>query len=65
VVGRSVLTFLLLAAAVIGEPLTRGFILAAVGFDVPGGGFILLYAAIALVVVVYALTRIWRRSRVA
>ncbi len=65
IVGRSVLTVLLLLAAVIGEPLARGFVLAAVGFDVPGAGFIVLYGVFALAIVVYALTRIWRRSRVA
>lgn len=65
VVGRSLLTVLLLVAAVIGEPLARGLVLAAVGFDVPGTGFVVLYGVFALVAVIYALTRIWRRSRVA
>jgi hypothetical protein len=64
-VGRIVLSVLAALLGVIGYPMSRGFILASVGFDVPGHGFLLLYAAIAAAAEVYLFTRIWRRARIA
>jgi hypothetical protein len=37
---------------------------AAVGFDAPGRGFMAMYAALALCAFGYLLTRIWRRTRI-
>ena len=53
-----------LVGLVIGYPITRGLIFATVGMDVPGTGFILMYAGIAAVAGVWPLGRIWRRTRV-
>jgi hypothetical protein len=63
--GRMLLSIGVLIAAVIGYPLVRGGILAAVGFDVPGNGFMLLYAGLALPTATYVLTRVWRPVRIA
>lgn len=64
--GRTLLSLGLLVGLVIGEPITRGFIFASVGLDVPGTGFVLLYAALALPLGAYLLVgRIWKRVRVA
>jgi hypothetical protein len=53
-----------LLGLVIGYPMTRGLIFATVGMDVPGTGFILMYAAIATAAGIWLLGRIWRRTRV-
>ncbi len=63
--GRILLTFgvfLLLAAC---YPLLRGLIFAFGGMDVPGVGFMIMYAVIALPAGVYLLSKVWKRERVA
>jgi len=64
-VGRALLTLAAIVGLVIGEPMLRGFILASVGFDVPGTGFVIFYVAIAVPAFAYLASRIWRRVRVA
>jgi hypothetical protein len=64
-VGRILLTvgvFLLLA---IGYPLLRGLVFSFGGMDVPGLGFMLLYACVAIPAGIYLLSRVWKRERVA
>jgi predicted MFS family arabinose efflux permease len=63
-IGRIVMTVGALLGLVIGYPLTRGLIFATVGMDVPGTGFVLMYAGIAAVAGIWLLGRIWRRTRV-
>jgi hypothetical protein len=63
-VGRVVMTLGVLLGLVIGYPLTRGLIFATVGIDVPGAGFLLMYAGIAAVAGIWLLSRVWRRTRV-
>jgi hypothetical protein len=64
-VGRTMLTIGVLVGLVIGEPLTRGLILAAVGFDPSGPGFMVFYAALAVPLCAYLIVvRIWKRVRV-
>jgi hypothetical protein len=62
--GRGLQSFLALIALVIGYPLLRGFMVAAVGFDVPGSGFLAMYAVLAACAYGYLLSRIWQRTRV-
>jgi hypothetical protein len=64
-VGRSLLTVLTLIGLVAGYPLLRGFILAAVGMDVPGTGFVIMYVVLAIPAGLYLVGRIWKRVRVA
>jgi hypothetical protein len=64
-IGRILLTvgvFLLLA---IGYPLLRGLVFSLGGMDVPGLGFVLLYAVVAIPAGIYLLSRVWKRERVA
>lgn len=63
--GRVVLSVLALVLGVVGYPMTRGFILASVGFDVPGRGFVVMYIVIAVVAELYLFSRIWKRERIA
>ena len=62
--GRVVLSLLALVLGVVGYPMSRGFILASVGFDVPGHGYVVMYAVIALVAELYLFSRIWKRERI-
>jgi hypothetical protein len=64
-VGRSMLTLGTLLGLVAGYPLLRGLMLAAVGVDVPGKGFVLLYVVLAIPAGLYLVGRIWKRVRVA
>jgi hypothetical protein len=63
--GRSLLTVALLAGIVVGYPMARGGMLAAIGFDVPGRTFMIGYAIVAGLGGLFLLTRIWKRARVA
>ena len=63
-VGRLIMTLGVLLGLVIGYPLTRGLIFATVGLDVPGTGFVLMYAGIAAVAGIWLLSRVWKRTRV-
>jgi hypothetical protein len=62
--GRILLSVLTFIGLVLGYPLLRGFMVAMVGFDVPGPGFMAMYAVLALCAFGYLLTRIWHRTRV-
>jgi hypothetical protein len=64
-IGRALLTLGLVLALIAGEPLLRGLIVVSVGFDVPGGGFLVFYVAVAIPAGVYLAGRIWRRVRIA
>lgn len=63
-VGRTVMTLGVLLGLMIGYPLTRGLIFATVGVDVPGTGFLLMYAGLAALAGIWLLGRIWKRTRV-
>ena len=62
--GRILLTLAILVGVVIGYPMLRGFILAAVGFDLPGTGFMIMYAALAVPACIYLIAKVWKRARV-
>jgi len=64
-VGRALLTVAAIVGLVIGEPMLRGLIVASVGFDVPGTGFVVFYVLLAVPAFAYLATRIWRRVRIA
>jgi hypothetical protein len=64
--GRTLLSIGLLIGLLVGEPMLRGLTFVWVGIDVPGPGFVLLYAAVAVPGAAYLLvSRIWKRVRVA
>jgi hypothetical protein len=63
--GRTLLTLSVLIGLVIGEPLMRGLMVATVGFDPSGAGFMVFYAVLAVPVCAYVIVvRIWKRVRV-
>jgi hypothetical protein len=62
--GRVMLSLLSFVGLVLGYPMLRGFMVAMVGFDVPGPRFMAMYAVLALVAYGYLLGRIWQRTRV-
>lgn len=64
-IGRVLLTLGVLLMLVVGYPLMRGLVFAVGGMDIPGVGFIALYACVALPAGVYLLSRVWKRERVA
>jgi hypothetical protein len=59
------LSILVLVGLVVGYPIVRGLIFTIVGLDVPGTGFLVLYAAFAIPAAAFLFARIWRRVRVA
>jgi hypothetical protein len=63
--GRILLTILVLLGTVVGYPMSRGELLAWIGFDVPGTPFLIGYAVVAGLVALWLLSRIWKRSRIA
>ncbi len=63
--GRLGLTILVLFGTVAGYSMSRGEILAWIGFDVPGTPFLVAYAVVAGLVALYLLSRIWKPSRIA
>lgn len=63
--GRAMMSLGVLVGAVVGYPMTRGLILASIGFDVPGKPFMIGYTVAAVIVSIYLLARIWRRARIA
>ena len=63
-VGRSIVSLLIVVALVIGYPMLRGIMVAFVGFDVPGLGFMGMYAALAIPVGAILLVRVWREHRI-
>jgi hypothetical protein len=64
-VGRVLLTFGVFVLLVVGYPLLRGLMVASVGFDVPGTGFVIMYVCVAIPSGVYLLNRVWKRDRIA
>ena len=63
-VGRAILSLLTVVGLVIGYPMMRGLMVATVGVDVPGRGFVAMYATIAVTAGLYLLSRIWKPTRV-
>jgi ribosomal protein L40E len=63
--GRILMTLALLGALVVGYPMSRGGMLVAVGFDVPGRPFLIGYSVVAGIAGLLLLGRIWKRARVA
>jgi hypothetical protein len=63
-VGRSMVSVLLLVGLVIGYWLLRGIMVAFLGFDVPGMGFLGMYAALAIPAGAILLVRIWKAQRI-
>jgi hypothetical protein len=64
-VGRVLLTVGVLVLLVVGYPLLRGLMVASVGFDVPGTGFVIMYVCVAIPGGAYLLNRVWKRDRIA
>jgi hypothetical protein len=64
-VGRVLLTLGVLVLLVVGYPLLRGLMVASVGFDVPGTGFVIMYVCVAIPSGAYLLNRVWKRDRIA
>jgi hypothetical protein len=62
--GRIVLSVLAVLLGIVGYPMSRGLMVASVGFDVPGTGYVLMYAVVAVVAEVYLFSRIWKRERI-
>jgi hypothetical protein len=63
-VGRVLLTLGALVLLLVGYPMLRGLMVAGVGFDVPGKGFMIMYACVAVPAGIYMLSRVWKRERV-
>jgi len=63
-VGRSMVSLLIVLGLLIGYPMLRGMMLAFVGFDVPGLGFLGMYAALAIPAGAILLVRVWKAQRV-
>ena len=64
-VGRILLTIAVLLMLAIGYPILRGLIFTIGGMDVPGVGFMTMYAVVAVPCGLYLLSRVWKRERVA
>jgi hypothetical protein len=64
-IGRLLLTLGVLVLLVVGYPLLRGLMVASVGFDVPGTGFVIMYVCVAIPSGAYLLSRVWKRERIA
>lgn len=63
--GRVMLTLGVLVLLVVGYPLLRGLMVASVGFDVPGTGFVIMYVCVGIPAGTYLLSRVWKRERIA
>jgi hypothetical protein len=63
-VGRTIVSILIVLGLLIGYPMLRGMMLAFVGFDVPGVGFMAMYAALAIPAGSILLVRVWKAQRV-
>jgi len=64
-IGRILLTIGVLLLLAIGYPILRGLIFSFGGMDVPGVGFMIMYAVVAVPSGLYLLSRVWKRERVA
>jgi hypothetical protein len=62
--GRLMLSIGLLIAMAIGYPMVRGAMVAFVGFDVPGNGFVMLYTGLAIPTSTFLLLKVWRPARI-
>ncbi len=63
--GRITLTALLLLGLVAGYPMSRGAMFGWIGVDIPGTPFLIAYGVVAGAAGIYALSRIWKRARIA
>lgn len=64
-IGRILLTVGVILLLLIGYPLLRGLVYSFAGMDIPGTGFVILYACAAIPCSIYMLSRVWKRERVA
>ena len=64
-IGRIIMTVGVLLLLAIAYPILRGLDFSLGGMDVPGIGFLLMYAVVAVPCGVYLLSRVWKRERVA
>jgi len=62
--GRSLLSIAILVGLVIGYPLLRGIMLAFMGFDIPGNGFLAMYGALAIPAAAFGLVKVWKEQRI-
>jgi hypothetical protein len=62
--GRVMLSIGILIGMAVGYPMVRGGILAVVGFDIPGRGFMLLYTGLAIPTATFLLLKVWRLARI-
>jgi hypothetical protein len=63
-VGRSMVSVMIVLGLLIGYPLLRGAMLAFMGFDVPGLGFLGMYAALAIPAGAILLVKVWKEQRI-
>ena len=63
-VGRILLTLAVLVMLIVGYPLLRGLVYAVGGMDVPGVGFMVMYACAAIPAGAYMLNRVWKPERI-
>jgi hypothetical protein len=63
-VGRSIVSVLIVVGLVIGYWMVRGIMVAFLGFDVPGLGFLGMYAALAIPAGAILLVRVWKAQRI-
>jgi len=63
-VGRSFVSVLIVLGLLIGYPMLRGMMVAFLGFDVPGVGFMAMYAALAIPAGAILLVRVWKAQRI-
>jgi len=63
-VGRSFVSVLIVLGLLIGYPMLRGMMVAFLGFDVPGVGFMAMYAALAIPAGAILLLRVWKAQRI-
>lgn len=63
--GRILETVGVILGVIVGYPMTRGGMVAAIGMDIPGTPFMIGYGVVATIAAVWLFTRIWKRGRVA
>jgi hypothetical protein len=63
-VGRTMVSVLIVIGLAFGYWLLRGIMVAFLGFDVPGVGFLGMYSAVAIPAGAILLVRVWKAQRV-
>jgi hypothetical protein len=63
-VGRTFVSISIVVGLVIGYWLMRGIMVAFLGFDVPGMGFLGMYAALAIPAGAILLVKVWKAQRI-